>query len=226
MTDLVNASPGHDSVPDIEGIDLQELASYGQGTLIDTPQGERPIEALRLGERVLTVGGEALPIEWIGRRSYSGWSMLDNREIAPVCVRANAIADHVPKRDLWVSPCHGLLIDAVLIPAQLLVNGISIVRSDAVWEIQYHHIELERHAVILAENAPTETSVDEVAGAPQCAPRLSAGNHLDLIREQLQRRARLLQFSEHPQTWHDSDSYANRATDTIVSRILGLDPPK
>jgi hypothetical protein len=100
------------------------------------------------------------------------------------------VADHVPKRDLWVSPCHGLLIGGVLIPAGLLVNGVSILRADGIWEVDYFHIELERHAVILAENAPAETFID--AGIRR--PRLTGGQELDSARERLGERARLPRF--------------------------------
>jgi hypothetical protein len=80
-----------------------------------------------------------------------------------VRVRANAIDDNVPARDLLVSPDHALLIDGNLIQAGALVNGTSIVREKNVPEtFSYYHVELAEHDLILAENAPAETFVDNV----------------------------------------------------------------
>lgn len=61
------------------------------------------------------------------------------------------------------SPDHALFIDGVLIQAGALVNGASIIRETAAPAVfVYYHIELDDHALILAENAPAETFVDNV----------------------------------------------------------------
>lgn len=60
-----------------------------------------------------------------------------------------------------------MLIDGVLVSAGNLVNDTTITRYDAreLDELKYFHIKLERHDVIYAEGAPTETllKVDESA---------------------------------------------------------------
>ena len=81
----------------------------------------------------------------------------------PVMVKTGAIADNVPSRDLLISPDHALLIDGALIQAGALVNGTSIVRvTDMPKVFTYYHVEVDDHSLILAENAPAETFVDNV----------------------------------------------------------------
>jgi len=52
-----------------------------------------------------------------------------------------------------------VFVNDVLVPVKLLVNGTSIVqvRLDGV---TYYHVELPRHAVILAEGLPAESYLD------------------------------------------------------------------
>jgi hypothetical protein len=138
------------------------LACYCRGTRIRTERGEVTVEDLTIGDKVMTVSGRARPIKWIGRSNVATRS-CDPLKAWPVRIKAHALAEAVPSRDLLVSPDHALLIDDVLIQAGALVNGNSIVReSDVAETITYFHIELEDHELIFAEDAPAETFVDNV----------------------------------------------------------------
>jgi hypothetical protein len=78
-------------------------------------------------------------------------------------MKACAISDNVPCRDLLLSPDHAVFIDGILIQAGALVNGTSIVRENRVSPtFTYYHVELEDHSLILAENMPAESFVDNV----------------------------------------------------------------
>jgi O-antigen biosynthesis protein len=190
------------------GTDI-EPACFARGTLILTENGEYPVEELQIGDKVLTVAGDMRRIKWIGRRGYRGAFLLRNSDLWPICVTAGALGPDVPRRDLYLSAKHALFLDGLLIPVECLVNESSIVRCDCPDEIEYFHIELETHDVILAERAPAETYVDcdnrqifhnahEFArlypgGAPCwcfCAPRTEAGRDLDRIRQHLAATAR------------------------------------
>ena len=131
------------------------------GTMIATPDGEVAVEDLSIGDLVLSNTGEAQPVMWIGKRSYAGRFLASNKAVHPVRFRAGSLGDGLPRRDLLVSPEHAMLLDGTLIAAQYLVNGVSIVREHGLDRVDYLHIELASHDVILAEGAATESFLDD-----------------------------------------------------------------
>ena len=139
------------------------LACYAEGTRIATPDGDVAIEALRPGDLVITMEAErrsVQPVRWIGHRRIDMTAHPDRATVAPIRFRAGAIDQDVPARDLLVSPAHGMFIDGAFIPAKKLVNHMTITRETAMASITWHHLELDRHAVVLAEGAPSETYLD------------------------------------------------------------------
>ena len=135
---------------------------YFAGTMITCPDGERAVETLSIGDRVLTSDGRAMPVRWIGRNTIST-KFADPLRVLPIRITAGALADHLPVRDLLVSPEHAVLVDDILIQAGALVNGLSIVRESNVAEtFVYYHIELAEHALVLAEGTPAESFVDNI----------------------------------------------------------------
>ena len=85
----------------------------------------------------------------------------------PIRIAWSALGPNIPHAELYVSEAHALLIDGVLVAAGNLVNDATITRYDArgLDELEFFHIKLERHDVIYAEGAPSETllEVDESA---------------------------------------------------------------
>jgi hypothetical protein len=130
-----------------------------KGTLIGTPTGLSPIEALRIGDLVTTADGQSKPVKWIGRRLYRKNGTSWQQPVVPVKIAAHAIARDVPSRDLYVSPGHALLIDGLLIQAADLVNGVSVSRTTPTdgETIEYLHILLDSHEAIFADGVPAET---------------------------------------------------------------------
>jgi hypothetical protein len=138
------------------------VTCFCAGTLISTPGGTTAVESLKAGDLVLTADGGAAPVRWLGRQAVST-VFGDTLRVLPIRIKAGALADNVPARDLLVSPEHALLIEGVLILAGALVNGASIVRETEVAEvIDYYHVELDSHTLLLAEGAPAESFVDNV----------------------------------------------------------------
>jgi len=137
-------------------------ACFMPGTLIATPDGERAIETLAIGDIVSTHDGGAAPIRWIGRNTVS-MVFADKLRTLPIRVMAGALGENVPARDLLVSPDHALLVGGVLVQAGALVNDVTILRETNVPStFVYYHVELADHALILAEGAPAETFIDNV----------------------------------------------------------------
>jgi Hint domain len=132
------------------------------GTIISTPDGGVPVETLRRGDLVLANDGRSLPVDWLGVQTVS-MMFADKLRALPIRIKTSALAENVPSRDLLVSPDHALLIEGALIQAGALVNGTSIVRETNVPTVfTYYHVEVEDHSLILAENTPAETFVDNV----------------------------------------------------------------
>jgi hypothetical protein len=147
-----------------DGVSL-ELACYLRGTMILTPSGERPIESLTIGDEVVTASGAARRVRWLGYRSFASRFLKPGSRMRPVRIRAGALGSTgdgqpLPGRDLCVSPGHSLLIDGVLVNADLLIDGEHILR-DSGGDVSYVHIELDSPDAVIAEGVPSETYVND-----------------------------------------------------------------
>ncbi|TDH58904.1 hypothetical protein E2C06_30090 [Dankookia rubra] len=136
------------------------LLCYLEGTRILTPTGEVAIEDLRIGDTVVTRFQGIQPIKWIGRQSFAERFLKGNRDRIPVRIKAGALGDRIPARDLSVSPGHSMLVGDRLVLARSLVNGVTILQDHAGADIHYHQIELETHDCIIADGAWSETYAD------------------------------------------------------------------
>jgi hypothetical protein len=147
---------------DVKITSYEDTICFMAGTMIRTPDGEVPIETLKRGDLALTNDGRSVPVDWLGIQTIS-LRFADKMRVLPIRIRAGAIAENVPSRDLLVSPDHALLVEGALIQAGALVNGASIVRDTNVpTTFTYYHVEVADHSLILAENTPAETFVDNV----------------------------------------------------------------
>lgn len=134
---------------------------FGAGSLIKTPRGEQTVETLKRGDTVFSASGKVLPVLWIGQKVCHHW--VNGDAIQPVRIRAGALGNGCPTRDLVVTGDHGLVLDGVVVNASALVNGWSII-----WEpmsnlddiVIYYHIETENHDIVIANGAAAETFID------------------------------------------------------------------
>jgi hypothetical protein len=138
---------------------VEKTACYCRGTRIRTMTGEIPIEDLRIGDLVLTASGEARAVRWLGHRALDCTCYSQPNELWPIRIQAGAFGERLPVRDLWVSPGHSILVDGALIHAQRLINGASIVQVPRA-RVEYWHLELDSHDILLAEGLPAESYLD------------------------------------------------------------------
>jgi len=158
----------HASVTDVAGNtstadhDFTSTVCFMAGTMIATPCGDVPVERIKRGDLVTTADGRTVPVVWLGLQTVSR-QFSDPLRVWPIRVKAGALDENVPSRDLLISPDHAILIDGALVQAGALVNGTSITREDRLpAKFTYYHVETDDHSLILAHNVPAETFVDNV----------------------------------------------------------------
>lgn len=83
---------------------------FTAGTMIATPDGERRIEDIRVGDLVLTADHNAQPVLWIGYHNWSRDAKKDAERMSPILLKAGALRDGIPNRDIRVSPQHRILL--------------------------------------------------------------------------------------------------------------------
>ncbi len=132
---------------------------FAQGTRIATIRGDIPVEALGPGMRALLADGGSAEIVWLGHRRVDCRRHARPHDVLPVRVAAGAFAPGQPARDLFLSPDHAVGIGGVLIPIRYLLNGRTIAQQPAD-SVTYWHVELSRHAVLLAEDLGCESYLD------------------------------------------------------------------
>ena len=138
---------------------IVDVACFRAGTRIRTPSGDVAIETLQPGDPVITANNDSRPVRWTGRHRVDCQRHPFPEQVWPVRVAAGALGTAIPCADLYLSPDHSLLLDGVLVPVKLLINGTSIAREPT-GAVTWHHLELDSHDVILAEGAAAETYLD------------------------------------------------------------------
>lgn len=131
---------------------------FASGTLIQTPQGQVPVEQIDVGDIVETLTGPK-PVQWRAGRTWPAFGAM-----APVLFCTGVIGN---SRPLWLSQQHRVLVrgwraelyfgvDEILVAAKHLVNGTDVLLNEG-GSVTYHHLMFDSHQIILAEGAETES---------------------------------------------------------------------
>ncbi|MEL6531820.1 MAG: Hint domain-containing protein [Pseudomonadota bacterium] len=140
--------------------EIENVICFTPGTAILTAEGEKMVEALQVGDLVITRDHGAQPLRWCGRSRVAAMGKL-----APYRVGAGGPLG--ARRPLLVSPQHRMLVSGwradlqfgaseVLIAAKHLGVQDGVTRAPQ-RQITYLHLLFDRHEVIFAEGAATES---------------------------------------------------------------------
>jgi len=191
--EVISASEGPGSLgqPPIDAGDLASPPCFTPGTRILTETGYRPVETLRVGDRVQTRDAGSRALRWVGSVTLSAADLRRRPEFQPVRICAHAFGTGCPARDLLVSPQHRVLLrdwraelyhgeTEVLAAAVHLVDGERVLHEHCTDGICYLHIMCDRHQIIRAEGLETETFLPAKA-ALAGVPRASVAELLSLF---------------------------------------------
>ncbi|MEL6598485.1 MAG: Hint domain-containing protein [Pseudomonadota bacterium] len=138
------------------------------GTRVRAEGGDVPVEALAVGDLVMTADRGLQTVRWIGTVTLPVGALADRPELWPVRISAGAFGPGRPARDLTVSPQHRIaLMDwrcelyfgqrTVLVPARHLVDGIKVRQDQPDAPVTYVHVMFDNHELIDCEGVLTES---------------------------------------------------------------------
>ncbi|NOC82570.1 Hint domain-containing protein [Ruegeria sp. HKCCD6428] len=137
-------------------------------TLILTDRGEISVQDIRPGDKVMTTEGSAATVRLVLSRSLRQADLLKSPELRPVRITAGALGHGLPRRDLTVSRQHRMLVRSDIAQRMfdtrdVLVSAIRLTDLPGVYvdydatQVVYHHVVCDRHVVLFAEGAPSES---------------------------------------------------------------------
>ena len=145
-----------------------QFACFAAGTMIATCKGLQPVEDLAAGDMLTTGDGDTRPLKIIMRRRLSDADLQAAPNLRPIRIVAGALGRGLPRRDLLVSPQHRILVSSpitqrmfgapeVLVAAKKLTDLPGIFVDEDVQGVEYFHLVMDQHDIIIAEGAPTES---------------------------------------------------------------------
>ncbi|WP_166434063.1 Hint domain-containing protein [Roseovarius spongiae] len=148
-------------------ITINGAVCFAAGTLIETAQGPRAVETLRVGDRILTADRGLQALRWTGKMRLSAEELAD-RTLRPVRIGAGALGAGLPTLDLRVSRQHRILVRGpvardifgageVLIPAIHLTRLPGVAVAEEVGGIAYHHLLFDAHEIVFAHGVASES---------------------------------------------------------------------
>jgi hypothetical protein len=145
----------------------KDVPCFTPGTQIATPGGERAVEDLKAGDPVITRDNGIQEIRWVGRKDMTGTQLVKNPHLKPILIKAGALGNGLPERDMVVSPNHRVLVASDLTQLyfeerEVLAAAKHLVGSDGVHELDvmqtsYIHFMFDRHEVVLSNGCWTES---------------------------------------------------------------------
>jgi len=143
------------------------IPCFTPGTMIATPRGERAVEELEVGDRIITRDNGIQEIAWVGHKPISGTQLIQNPHLQPILIKRGALGHGLPERDMMVSPNHRVLVssektqlyfeESEVLAAAKHMAGADGIHAVDVMQTTYIHFMFERHEVVLSNGAWTES---------------------------------------------------------------------
>ncbi len=143
------------------------IPCFTPGTLIATPKGERRVEELQVGDRVITRDNGIQEIRWAGAKPISWQEMNGAAHLKPILIAAGSLGNGLPERDMLVSPNHRVLVanDRTALyfdEREVLVAAKHLVDNKGIFQVEtrgttYIHFMFQNHEVVLSDGAWTES---------------------------------------------------------------------
>lgn len=162
--DDTGALLGTSTFEDIENV---IVPCFTPGTTIATPMGERLIEDLREGDRVITRDNGLQEVRWIGQSELTGHKLARAPHLRPILIQAGSLGDNLPEQDILVSPQHRILLTSekaqlYFEEREVLVAAKHLTHLDGIDEVgtlgvTYIHFMFDQHEVVLSNGAWTES---------------------------------------------------------------------
>lgn len=143
------------------------IVCFTPGTTIATPRGERLVEDLKVGDKVITRDNGLQEIRWMGIKKLDLETLTAQPHLSPVLVQAGSLGHGLPERDMTLSPNHRVLVAndrtalyfeerEVLVSAKHLVNNKGVKQIKCLG-VNYIHFMFDNHEVVLSNGAWSES---------------------------------------------------------------------
>ena len=156
------------NVTGVAAPEFPDIVCFAAGTMIQVGEGrEVPVETLVAGDFVETLDNGPQPVRWIGSRTLGPKMLRASPNLRPIRIRAGALGENMPARDLVVSPQHRVFLkskiavrmfdaEEILVPAKHLLGlpGVEIVED--MQSVTYVHAMFDDHEIVRANGALTE----------------------------------------------------------------------
>jgi hypothetical protein len=140
---------------------------FTPGSLIATSQGQRRVEDLKEGDKIITRDNGIQEIRWVGHKRMNGIDLARQPKLQPVLIRRGSLGGGLPERDMIVSPNHRVLVTNEKVSlyfneTEVLASAKHLIGLDGIHKVNvvgttYIHFMFDQHEVVLSDGAWTES---------------------------------------------------------------------
>ncbi len=140
---------------------------FTPGTAIATPRGERLVEELKVGDKIITRDNGIQEIRWMGTKALSGFDLARSPNLRPILIQKGSLGNNLPEHDILVSPQHRILLnnertslyfeETEVLAAAKHLTGLKGVDEVGTLGVTYVHFMFDNHEVVLSNGAWTES---------------------------------------------------------------------